>query len=108
MSLIKKIVLGYLLIASVVFFAGYVVLGIREMGLYLFLVFMNLPGSLIVEPAMERLSESLGWILGGPVHILTPQLVCMVTNGALLITTVALTSKLRQSFRGGRDTTKTK
>ena len=104
MTLIKKIVFGYLLVASIVFLAGYVIFGIREMGLYLFLVFMNLPGSLVVVPAMETLSGSFGWILGGTAHILTTQLVCMVVNGALLIAIVAIASKLWRTFRERRDT----
>ncbi len=104
MSSIKKIVFGYLLVVSIIFLAGYVLFDVREMGLYLFLIFLNLPGSLAVVPQMETLSESFGWILGGPAHILTTQLVCMVVNGTLLIASAATASKLWRAFQGGRST----
>ena len=89
-----KLVFGYLALVSIVFLAGYVILGAREMGLYLFLIVANLPSSLAVVPQMESLSESLGWMLGHPVHILATQLACMAVNGALLATIVAITSKV--------------
>jgi hypothetical protein len=79
---------------SVVFLVGYVILGTREMGLYLFLIVLNFPSSLAVVPQMESLSESLGWMLGHPIHILATQLACMAVNGALLATMVAFTSKV--------------
>src|SRR5712692_5272994 len=84
MPLRRKLVFGYLAIVSTIFLGGYVVLGIREMGLYLFLIAVNLPSSLVVVPQMESLSESLGWVLGRPAHILATQLACMAVNGALL------------------------
>jgi len=102
MSWIKKIVITYLALVSIVFLAGYVVSGIREMGLYLFLIFLNLPGSLAVVPQMESLSESFGWILGRPAHILSTQLLCMAVNGALLAAIMAIASKLWRAYRGGR------
>ena len=77
---------------SIVFLAGYVILGILEMGLYLFLIAVNLPSSLTVVPQMESLSESLGWMPGHPVGILASQLACMAVNGALLAAIVAITS----------------
>ncbi len=100
MSWVRKIVFGYLAIVSIIFLAGYVVFGIREMGLYLFLIFINLPISLVVVPQMESLSESLGWILGRPAHILATQLVCMAVNSALLTAIVAIAFKLWRSSRG--------
>src|SRR5215475_3660066 len=96
----RKLVLGYLALVSIVFLAGYVILGIREMGLYLFLIAVNLPSSLAVVPQMESLSQSLGWILGHPVHILATQLACMAANGVLLAAIVAITSKIVAVFTG--------
>ncbi len=100
MSLIKKIVAGYLVMVTITFLLGYVVSGIREMGLYLFMLFINLPSSLVVDPQMERLSEWLGLILGQPTHILATQLVCMAVNGALLTAIMVVASKLWRAYRG--------
>ena len=105
MSWIKKIVFGYLSLVGIVFLAGYIIFNIREMGLYLFLIFINLPGSLAIVPMMESLSESFSWILGQPAHILATQLVCMAVNGALLAAIVAIASKLWRAFRGDRSAT---
>ena len=101
MPLRKKLVFGYLAIVSTIFLMGYVVLGFREMGLYLFLIALDLPSSLVVVPQMESLSESLGWVLGRPSHILATQLACMAVNGALLAVIAAIASKLWRSSRGG-------
>src|SRR5713101_2982022 len=98
----RKLVLGYLAIVSVVFLAGYIVLGVREMDLYLLLMAVNLPSSVVVVPEMESLSESFGWVLGQPAHILATQLVCMSVNGAALAAIVAIASKLWRSLRGRR------
>ncbi len=95
-------VFGYLAVVSLIFLTGYVVLGIREMGLYLFLIAVNLPSSLAVVPQMESLSQSFGWVLGQPAHILATQLVCMAVNGALVAAIVAISSILWRSFRGDR------
>ena len=96
----KKLVLGYLALVSIVFLAGYVILGIREMGLYVLLFAVNLPSSLAVVPQMESLSQSLGWILGHPVHILATQLACMALNALLLAAIVAIASKIVAVFTG--------
>jgi hypothetical protein len=96
----RKPVLGYLALVSIVFLAGYVILGIREMGLYLFLIAVNLPSSLAVVPQMESLSKSLGWILGHPVHILATQLARMAVNGALLAAIVVIASKIVAALKG--------
>ena len=101
MPLRRKVVLGYLAIVSIVFLAGYVALGIRDMGLYLLLMAINLPSSLVVVPEMESLSERFGWALGRPAHIVATQLACMAVNGALLAAIVAIASKLWRSSRGG-------
>jgi type II secretory pathway component PulF len=94
----RKLVLGYLALVSIVFLAGYVILSIREMGLYLFLIAVNLPSSLAVVPQMAALSQSLGWILGSPAHILATQLACMAVNGVLLAAIVAIASKIVAVF----------
>ena len=101
MSRQRKLVFGYLAIVAVVFLVGYVVLGIREMGLYLFLTAVNLPSSMAVVPQMESVSKSIGWNLGQPAHVLATQLACMFVNGALLTATLAIASKLWRSTRGG-------
>jgi len=97
----RKLVLGYPAIVSIIFLAGYIVLGTREMGLYLFLIAVNLPSSLAVVPQMESLSESFGWVLGQPVHILATQLAYMAVNGALLAAIVAIASKIVAVFTEG-------
>ena len=86
----KKLVLGYLALVSIVFLAAYAILGIREMGLYVFFIAVNLPSSLAVVPQMESLSQSLGWILGHPVHILATQLAGVALNAVLLAVIVAM------------------
>ena len=102
MSWIRKTVFAYLAVICLVFFVGYVLAGMREMGLYLFLIFVNLPGSLAVVPAMESLSEGLGWDLGHPAHVLTTQLLCMAVNGAFLAAVLVVASGLWRRSRGGR------
>src|SRR5215475_4813679 len=94
MPLGRKLVLGYLALVSISFLTGYVILGIREMGLYLFLLAVNFPSSLAVVPQMDSLSQSLGWILGHPVHILATQIACMLVNGLLLADIIAIASKI--------------
>jgi len=100
MSSRRKLVLGYLALVGLVFLAGYVILGIREMGLYLFLVAVNLSSSLAVVPQMESLSKCLGVILGHPIHILATQLACMVVNGALVAAILPIVSKIVAVFTG--------
>jgi hypothetical protein len=84
MILRHKIVLTYLITVSLVFFVSYLLLGVRELGLYLLLMAIDLPVSIAIVPGMEKVSLSLGWVLGAPIHVYSTQLICMALNGAFL------------------------
>jgi hypothetical protein len=90
-----KIVVGYLVAVSVAFFAGYLLLGIRELGLYLLLMAINLPASFVIVPGIEKVSLSMGWVLGAPVHVYSTQLSCMAANGVFLIALAKILRKYR-------------
>jgi hypothetical protein len=95
MALGRKIVVVYLVVVGAAFLLGYVVLGIREQGLWLLLMAINFPSSLAVEPEMATISLALNWSLGAPMHVWTTQLACMVVNGAVLFALVSIIAKLR-------------
>lgn len=90
-----KIIIGYLVAMGVVFFSGYFLLGIRELGLYLLLMAINLPASFVIVPGMEKVSLSMGWVLGAPVHVYSTQLSCMAVNGVFLIVLIKILRKYR-------------
>jgi hypothetical protein len=95
MTLGHKIVVGYFSAVGAVFLVGYVFLDIRELGLYLFLMAINFPGSLIVVPQMEAASLAVGLVLGKLPHILATQIICMVTNGLVLLALVTIGHQLQ-------------
>ena len=101
MALGRKIVVVYLAMVGVAFVVGYLILGIREHGLWLLLMAINLPSSLAVEPEMAAISLALNWNLGVPMHVWTTQLACMVVNGAFLFALATIISKLRGARRRG-------
>ena len=93
----RKIVFGYLITMGAVFLASYLLFGIRESRLYLLLMAINLPASLVIVPGMEEVSLALGWILGGPPHVWATQLACMTLNGSLLAGMVKIARRLRRT-----------
>ncbi len=95
MALGHKIVLGYLAAVGVAFFTGYLFIGIRELGLYLLLMVINLPASFVIVPGMEKASQSLDWVLGAPTHVYSTQLSCMIVNGAFLLALMKIVQKIR-------------
>ncbi len=97
MTLGRKIVVGYLVAVGIAFFAGYLLLGIRELGLYVLLMAINLPASFVIVSGMENVSLALGLVLGAPVHIYATQIFCMAANGALLKALVHLIQKIRRT-----------
>ena len=102
--MLLRLVLGYLAVVGMAFLAGYAVLDIRELGLYLFLMVLNLPGSVAVVPQMESFSQSVGWTLGDPLHIWATQLACMAVNGALFAFLLSVVFRLWGFFRRRRAT----
>lgn len=70
----------YLAVVASVFGGFYVGLGLRELGLAIFLVVLNLPASAVIVPMMERVGPSAG----SPTHVLSTQAVVMAVNGGLV------------------------
>ncbi|SRR6266481_6960973 len=94
-----KVVLAYFATVSAIFMVGYFVLNIREMSLYLFLLALNLPSSLVAISQIEALATAVGLPLGHPTHVFATQLICMAINGMLLFTVARFASSL---WRRGR------
>ena len=90
----------YLAGIGIVFVGAYVLLGVRELGLYLVLTLTNLPASVALVPHMEFVAQSLGWPLGGPLHVWTTQLACMTANAILVAAVAFIVAKLWR-FVGG-------
>ena len=99
MVLARKIVVGYLVLVGVAFVLGYAVFGIREHGLWILLMAINLPSSLAVEPQMVHIASSFNWSLGAPPHVWMTQLLSMIVNGLLLFALVTIISKLCRTFK---------
>jgi hypothetical protein len=96
MKQFRRMVLGYLLVIGAVFIGSYLILGLRESRLYLFLMLINMPSSLVFVPGMEEVAMSLDWVLGGPAHVWATQLVCMAANGFLLASLIKVARKLQR------------
>ena len=79
-----KWALAYIALVVLAFLAVYLALGVREMGLYLSLMVLNLPASVFVLPLVERLALALGWTLGAAPHVWATQVAAMLTNLAFL------------------------
>ena len=95
-------VVVYLAIVAAIFLTAYIVFGVREMGIYVVLMLLNLPGSLAVVPYVESFAQAQGWELGGPLHIWTTQLACMAANGALVGALAIVVIRAWRAFRGQR------
>ena len=74
----------YLAVVAAVFLIAYLLLGVREMGIYVVLMLLNLPASIAVVPNVETFAQTQGWELGRPLHIWTTQLSCMAVNAVLV------------------------
>jgi hypothetical protein len=95
-------VVWYLAIVAITFVVAYVVMGVREMALYLTLTVLNLPASLVVVPYLESFAQGAGWTLGSPVHVWITQLVCMAINGLLIGALAVIAVSSWRSYRGRR------
>ena len=81
---LKRLVGTYAVSVLAIFVFGYVVLGIRELGLYFFLLILNLPISVALLPVSEHVSATLGIGAGSTVHVLGVQVVSLAFNAVLL------------------------
>jgi hypothetical protein len=91
----RKITFGYLITIGALFLVSYLVFGLRESRLYLLLMAINLPASLVVVPGVEEISLAVGWVLGGPIDVWTTQLACMAVNGGFLFGMAKIVRKFR-------------
>ena len=78
-----QIACGYVVVDLAVFAIVYLVLEIREMGLYLFLVAVGSPASWLVVPASTPFAERMGWSLGSGEHVWICAVAAAVTNAGL-------------------------
>jgi hypothetical protein len=92
----------YLAIVAITFVVAYVVMGVREMALYLTLTVLNLPASLVVVPYMESFAQGTGWTLGSPVHVWLTQLICMAVNALFIGAVAVIAVSSWRSYRGRR------
>jgi hypothetical protein len=97
-----RIVAWYLAIITITFVVAYLLIGVREMALYLTLTLVNLPASLIVVPYIESFARGAGWTLGSPVHVWITQLVCMAINGLFIGAGAIVVVTSWRSYRGRR------
>ena len=74
----------YTVISILVFLAGYYLFQIREMGLYLFMLFTNLPATVATIGVSEELASKLGVSLGSQPHILILEALSLAANTVLL------------------------
>lgn len=91
----RRIVFGYLIVTAVLFLLSYLFFSIRESRLYLFLMALNLPGSLVVVPGIEELALAVGWVIGGTLHVWITQLACMAVNGSFLAGMIRIARKFQ-------------
>ena|SRR5688500_6932982 len=97
-----RTVVVYLAIVAAIFLTAYMLLGVREMGMYVVLMLLNLPASVAVVPYIESFSQTPGWELGRPLHVWTTQLACMAVNGVLVGALAAVVIRAWRAFRGQR------
>ena len=82
----RGLLIWYLVIVSMIFLLVYSGSDRpREMGLYVFLMVLNLPASLVVMPATESFSTYWGLTLGAPSHVIITQLGSMILNTTLFV-----------------------
>jgi predicted permease len=97
-----RTVVGYLVIVALIFLTAYIVLGVREMDIYVVLMLLNLPASVAVMPYMESFAQVQGWELGRPLHVWTTQTACMVVNGVLVAALAVVVIRTWRFLRGQR------
>lgn len=97
----KTITAGYLLLNLVVFAVGVHVYEIREMGLYLFVMLVGAPASVVVGPLSESLALSVGWSLGSLPHVWVADLMCAFTNAGLPWAFYLAVERVRKRRRHG-------
>ena len=81
----RKWLIGYSVVVLLVFVAGYHVLGVRELGLYFFMWFLNLPASLVTFDASRWLATLFGWHAGDLEHVWTLELMSIALNLAAFV-----------------------
>ena len=91
-----RAVVVYAAIVAVIFITTYMVLGVREMGVHVVLMMLNLPASVAVVPYIESFAQAQEWELGGPLHVWTTQLACIGINAVLV---GALTAVVIRTWR---------
>ena len=91
----QKILFAYWIPLGTLFLICYFGLVVRESRLYLLLMVINLPGSLVVVPGVEEAAVFFGWPLGGTVHVWITQLACMAVNGGFFIFLNRMLAKFR-------------
>lgn len=74
----------YAITSILVFIAGYYLLQIREMGLYLFMLFINLPATVVTIGMSEEIASRIGESLGSQSHILILEVISLTANILLL------------------------
>ena len=87
-----RIASAYAATAVVVFGVGYFGLGIREMGLYLFLLAVGFPASCAVVPLSEMVAPFFNSALGSGLHVWATLFASIVSNLALFAVGRALAS----------------
>ncbi len=74
----------YAVAITVAFSVAYVLLRVRELGLALLLVGLNLPASAVVVPWMGRFCAEAGMAVGAPPHVVATQLAATMVNTVLV------------------------
>jgi hypothetical protein len=97
----RWILLFYAGAVAAIFLWAYAVAQVREMGLYLLILWLNLPASLVVVPVSEQLASAAGLALGGPAHVWATQVASLAANGALISLAIWLPHMLVVRLRRG-------
>jgi hypothetical protein len=98
----SRIPIAYAASVFALFVWIYVVRGVREMGLYLALLWLNLPASLLVVPWGEKLALASCYPAGGPWHVWGTQAAAVVANTAMIALCLGL-SRVTCTFMLRRD-----
>lgn len=84
MSTASRAAIGYAGVAILAFVWLYVVTGVREMGLHLAMMALNLPSSVVLVPTVESLSLASGLTLGAAPHVILTELLCVTVNSLVV------------------------
>lgn len=77
----RRWALIYLALVALVFLGFYVGLEVRELGLAILMVVLNLPASALIVPMMVNVGPSAG----SPTNVWSTQAVVMASNGVLVL-----------------------